>query len=260
MTDATRDALGTLRVGRLPYLNALPFHAGFGASGPRWVKAPPRRLGELAARGLLDAALLASRDALLLEDEGALRPLGELGIACRGPVQSVLLFSRLPVESLSGRRIALTGESRTSRALLRILLARRHGLRHLRYVGGCEPADACLAIGDAALALRAAHAWPWTLDLGADWAGWTGLPFVYARWVVRRDAPEAAVAALRERLERSLDTPFDLGDAPLPPGLDPSSARKYLDRFVYRLGPEERAGLDRFRKEMHEHGLARRHS
>jgi len=242
--------LPSLRVGRLPYLNVLPFHAGFPGPPPRWVEAPPRRLGELARRGLLDAGPVASRDALALSDR--FRPLGDLGIACRGPVESVLLFSRMPVEALAQRRVALTGESRTSRALVRMLLARRFGLAGVRYVGGAEPADACLAIGDPALALRAAHAWPFALDLGRAWTEWTGLPFVYARWVVRRDVPAAAAGALAAALRRSLDTPFDLAGpgVGLPPGLDASAARKYLDRFAYRLGPDEEAGLARFRKEL----------
>ena len=253
------SALDTLRVGRLPYLNAWPFHQDFTASfslSSIWVAAPPRRLGELAARGILDAALLASRDAFALQDR--YRPLGDLGIACAGPVRSVLLLSRVPAERLSGRRVSLTGHSRTSRALLRILLADAFGLRGVEYGEG-PASDACLVIGDDALAQRASGAWPFVLDLGDAWLRFTGLPFVYARWVVRRDVPAERARALADALVRSLEAPLDLVGAPRPTCMTPDDARRYLAHFVYRLGPAEQAGLRRFHRELLRHDLLRHH-
>jgi chorismate dehydratase len=249
------SGLGALRVGRLPYLNAVPFSGPFVGEEPRWHTDVPRRLGELAAAGRLDAALLASRDALALEPE--FRPL-DLGIACRGPVGSVLLFSKDPVSELDGARLALTAESRTSRALLRILMREHFGVQP-RYVAGGVRADACLAIGDAALAMRAAARWPFVLDLGAAWARFTGLPFVYARWVVRRDAPADAARALARELGARLDAPVDWSAARRPAGLGEVAARAYLDAFTYRLGPAECAGLRRFHRELSRHDLLRHH-
>ena len=249
--------LETLRVGRLPYLNAWPFHHASGSTAPVWISAPPRRLGELAARHALDAALLASRDALALRRH--YRPLGPLGIARSGAVESVLLLSRRPVPELAGRRVALSGESRTSRALLRILLVDAFDLRDVEYVEHDEPADACLAIGDEALARRASGGWPVVLDLGAEWTRFTGLPFVYARWVVRRDVAPEAARALCEALSASLDARRDPDSAPRPAGMNTRDVRRYLAGFVYRLGPAEQAGLTRFHQELARHDLLRHH-
>lgn len=246
--------LEALRVGRLPYLNAHPFHAGWRGPEPAWVMAAPRRLAGLVGRGEVDAALVASRDAHALADR--FRPLGDLGIARHGAVESVLLFSRVPATSLAGRRVALTGESRTSRALLRILLRRALGVRDPVYVDDPEAADAWLAIGDTALVARAARAWPRVLDLGEAWAAWTGLPFVYARWVVRRDLPAAAGRALAGALAASLARGVAL-PAVLPRGVTPAAAANYLAGFVYRLGPPELAGLRRFHEELERHDLHR---
>lgn len=245
--------LRSLRVGRLPYLNVHPFHAGWQGPEPRWVVGHPRQLGELAAAGALDAAPLASRDALALRPR--FQPLGSLGIACRGAVWSVLLLSRRPLGALEGAHFALTRESRTSRALLRILLLEHLGVRRATFGDRMERADAWLAIGDEALAARADRSWPHRLDLGEAWAAWTGLPFVYARWVVRRDLPRAAARALEAALDASLAR-----GAPLPPvshcaGLSPADARAYLARFRYRLGPAEHAGLRRFHQELVDHDL-----
>lgn len=249
MSGLLRD----LRVGRLPYLNVHPFHAGWRGEEPRWVEGSPRQIGELAAGGQLDAAPLASRDALALRDR--FRPLADLGIACSGAVGSVLLLSQRPVQDLSGCAIALTGESRTSRALLRILLSERVSLSGHVYVEDHAEAQARLCIGDQALLAMAEGRWPEVLDLGAAWREWTGLPFVYARWVVRRDVERGPARALAEALARSLRAPWSLGSCRLPEGCDPSGARHYLARFVYRLGVEEERGLRRFHQELVRHGL-----
>lgn len=245
--------LSELRAGRLPYLNAWPFRAGWAGPEPRWVEAPPRRLGELARAGGLDAALLASRDALALADR--FRPLADLGIATRGAVASVLLFSRRPPEQLSGARIALTCESRTSRGLLRILLAERWGGFAWETHDDPKRADAVLRIGDAALAAARRERWPHVVDLGEAWTKWTDLPFVWARWMVRRGAPAEAAEALSAALDASLRRPLTLAGAPRPAGMSAAAARAYLARFAFRLGPAEHAGLRRFQQELEKHDL-----
>jgi len=265
-------SLASLRVGRLPYLNALPFTGPFAGAEPRWVTDVPRRLGEQAAAGRLDAALLASRDALALADR--FRPLADLGIARRGPVTSVLLFSRRPPRDLDGATVELTPESRTSRGLLRILMREAFGVSP-RYVeappdgdasfavrGGCllaPRADARLVIGDAALTLRASGGWPFLLDLGAAWADLTGLPFVYARWVVRSDLSPTLERHLAAELGARLDAPLVGLREALPRGLSEAVAREYLADFRHRLGRDEYAGLHRFHRELTRHDLLRHH-
>jgi chorismate dehydratase len=243
--------LTELRVGRLPYLNAWPFRSGWTGPEPHWLEAAPRRLGELARAGALDAALLASRDALALADR--FEPLAELGIATRGAVASVLLFSHRPPAELSGARIALSGESRTSRALLRILLAERFGVTDFEPCAEPARADAALRIGDTALAALRRERWPHVLDLGEIWTKWTDLPFVWARWVVRRDVPAGMRGALASALITSLDCPLLVTGSPRPAGMSAADARAYLERFRFRLGPAEHAGLRRFQQELTAH-------
>jgi chorismate dehydratase len=247
-----RTDLRTLPVGRLPYLNVLPFHAAWQGPEPRWRTAPPRRLGAWAAAGELAAACLASRDALALAE--TFRPLGHLGIACDGPVSSVLLFSRRPPEDLDGATIALTGESRTSRGLLRVLLAGYWRVRRPRFVEEAHSAEARLLIGDTALAAveaqsRAAQPWLTVVDLGAAWKAWTGLPFVYARWVVGRGQS----APFREALEHGLEAALRR----FSPATE--AQRTYLQRFQYRLGAAEEAALERFHEELARHDLLEHH-
>ena len=170
-----------LALARIPYLNAEPFYAGWDAASPETVELVPRRLGEEARAGRVDAGLMAAADWFSLEE--SFERVGGLGIACRGEVESVLLLGGAPVDSLAGGRVVLTTESSTSAALVRILLGRRFGLADVRYERGefRDPRDipageAWLVIGDSALAARRAAPGSVMLDLGQAWASGPGCP------------------------------------------------------------------------------------
>jgi chorismate dehydratase len=246
---------------RIPYANAAPFYA-------LWADAPfavrnlaPRDLGREAEAGGVDLGLMASGDFLRLRDRFEM--LAPMGVAARGAVQSVLLFSRRPANALGGALISVTPETSTSIRLLKLLLHVRRGLPNLRFVRGLEPAqaDALLLIGDQAMRTRnrPPEGFVHTFDLGADWLDWTGLPFVYAAWVVRSALDPALKNDLRSFLESSLAA----GLASLPeiarhetgPGWSPAEMEAYLRRFHYRFGPEDLQGLERFETLLGEHGL-----
>lgn len=245
---------------RIPYANAAPFYA-------LWADAPfavrnlvPRDLGREAESGGVDLGLMASGDYLRMRDR--FEPLAPaMGVATRGPVLSVLLFSRRPAAALENAMISVTPETSTSIRLLRLLLDVRRGLEGVRYVRGLEPAqaDALLLIGDRAMRMRSKRpeGFTHTLDLGADWLEWTGLSFVYAIWAVRRALEETVKADLGQFLEASLAA--GLADLPAvarqqtEPGWSPEETEAYLRRFHYRLGPEDLAGMDRFAALLAEH-------
>ena len=247
-------------VARIPYLNAEPFYDGWDLPGISPVDLVPRRLGEEARAGSVDAGLMAAADWFSLEQE--FERIGQLGIACRGEVESVLLLGPTPVESLQGARVVLTAQSSTSAALTRILLGHRFGLTDMRYERGdyAAPAsipdgEAWLVIGDAALAARRAAPDRVILDLGSAWSEWTGLPFVFAVWATRRSLEPPDVAALEvflhdclARGERSLGA-IALRYAERTAGRlgSPGELTHYLERFTYRLGAEEERGLEAFR-------------
>jgi chorismate dehydratase len=255
---------------RIPYANAAPFYA-------LWADAPfavrnlaPRDLGREAEAGTVDLGLMATGDFLRLADRFEMlapsagsTPNGSMGVAARGPVLSVLLFSRRPANALGDALISVTPETSTSIRLLRLLLQVRRGLPSVRFVRGLEPAqaDGLLLIGDEAMRTRSRppEGFVHTLDLGADWLEWTGLPFVYAAWVVR----SALEPALKAELARFLEASLAAGLASLPevarrqsiPGWSAEEIEGYLRRFHYRFGPEDLKGLERFGALLREHGL-----
>src|SRR6266508_1495078 len=204
---------------------------------------------------------MATADYLRLRDRFEM--VAPLGVAARGPVQSVLLFSRRPASALGGALVSVTPETSTSIRLLKLLLGIRRGLRDVRFVRGLEPAqaDGLLLIGDQAMRTRnrPPEGFVHTLDLGADWLEWTGLPFVYAVWAVR----SALDPSLKRELKSFLEASLAAGLASLPevarretgPGWSTAEMEAYLRRFHYRLGPEDVQGLERFETLLGEHDL-----
>ncbi|MCZ6690387.1 MAG: menaquinone biosynthesis protein [Planctomycetota bacterium] len=172
-------------LGIVPYLNALPLVEGLqGMSTVRLIRAVPSRLTDLLSRGEVDAATLPIADAA---SDPTYRVIPGISIGSRGEVGSVKLFHREELEAV--RTVRLDPASRTSVILLKILLEKRFGLRPAYRTGpaGEGSDDAYLLIGDDCLfadpgGYRA-------LDLGAAWTSWTGLPFVYAAWVARKELP-----------------------------------------------------------------------
>ena len=260
MTPTTR--LGTSTVAaRIPYANAAPFYA-------LWNDAPfavrnlaPRDLGREAEAGTVDLGLMAAGDFLRLRDRFEL--VGPMGVAARGAVQSVLLFSRRPAAALASGLISVTPETSTSIRLLKLLLNVRRGLQGVRYIRGLEPtqADGILMIGDRAMRMRSRppEGFPHLLDLGADWLEWTNLAFVYAVWAVRSSLDPAIKKELGAFLESSLaaglaDLPA-VARAQTEPGWTHEETEAYLRRFHYRLGPEDLKGLAHFETLLREHGL-----
>jgi chorismate dehydratase len=252
---------GSFTVARMPFLNVQPFCADWERVPARSLEMVPRELGQAARAGRADAGAMAAAD--FFELEGDFERVGPFGIACRGRVDSVLLLAHVPVTALGGARVFLTPESSTSAALVRLLLERYFGLGGLRFERAATPlperladGEAWLTIGDAALA--ALHACPADvcLDLGAAWTAWTGLPFVYAVWAIRRRLPAADRAGFAAFLAASLARgERDLGGiarayAAAQGGRlgPPEHLERYLGRFTYRLGAAEEEGLAAFRR------------
>jgi chorismate dehydratase len=249
-------------MGRMGYLNVLPiYHAlesGALPHGYELVYGPPAALNELMARGELVAASTSCVEYARRFARYWLVP--DLAIGSRGPVMSVLLLSRRPVEELAGRTVLVSAETHTSAALLRLLFTERLGIA-VRYATGAaseriataNPPEAVLAIGDEALRLRGHPAYPQVWDLGEAWMEWTGLPFIFGVWVVSRQA--AARGLLPQDPAALLHAGRDWGLAHMPLILDiarqnyPLSREDltaYFNGLSYRLLDEEQEGLRLF--------------
>ncbi|MBW7934506.1 MAG: dehypoxanthine futalosine cyclase, partial [Gemmatimonadaceae bacterium] len=195
--------------------------------------------------------------------------LPDLAISCNGEVRSVMLFSTRPAEELGGAQVLVSRSSMTSVALLDLLFEHVWKVKPVFVPGDAEaddlrrdatPVEARLVIGDAALMLRhqthpvaTAHgrSYPYTYDLGLEWKRWTGLPFVFAVWVARREVSARAALQVHGALMESRDwglthLPQISADASGSCQLPAPVIHEYLAGLDYGLGLEYLEGLSEF--------------
>ncbi|MBA2436710.1 MAG: menaquinone biosynthesis protein [Verrucomicrobiota bacterium] len=176
------------RLGCVRYLNALPLIHGW--RGPVQFDHPSLLCRQLADSEL-DGALVSSfeylRNPIYSVVDG-------LAIASHGPVFSVILAHRGPIERL--REVVVDPASETSVHLLRCLLGERGLAPEFVFEGEMDAERGGLLIGDQAIRFRQERAEDFQiLDLGAEWDRTTGQPFVYALWLVRPEYPGKAPIA-----------------------------------------------------------------
>ena len=241
-------ALQSLKIGCVQYLNAKPLICAYPGAV---VFDHPARLAEQLASGLLDVALVPTYEALRSPDY---KIADSIAIASHGPVFSVVLAYRGRLQDL--KTIALDPGSLTSVFLLRTILAEFHGLRP-GFAAEPDGGDARLVIGNQAIAFRNTHGADCNyLDLGGEWSERTGLPFVYAMWLLRREVskPEAVADELRELKRLGMDRLEEIACGET--GFDANFCRQYLGGHVrYDLGDGEKRGIAKWRELLLKHGL-----
>jgi predicted solute-binding protein len=232
----------TPRLGSVPYLNARPLH---------WtIPEPltflePNQLSHELVEGRLHAGLVPLYT--ILNHAELFHVADGYAIGSLNIVYSVVLTHTIPVVRI--KTVALDPASRTSNHLVQVLLQKYYRIAP-RYVSADEPADAQVMIGDPAITYRQSHPDERFLDLSQSWHSHTGLPFVFAAWAIRRDAPDpkgiarelraAAATGLNERANLA-KTRFE---------------HRYLyEHLYYHLGAPQKRAIDRFAADLHEIGL-----
>lgn len=285
----------SLRIGCVKYVNARPLIRGW----PGEVEFDhPSTLCRRLGNGELDVALVSSFEFLR---NPIYRIVDGVSISSDGPVYSVVLAYRGSVSKIE--EIELDPASETSANLLRCLLAERaltpRLTRNIQPIcaAGLQPAGsapvehandqipgnssagstdkmsisqppdrAWLLIGDQAIRFRQKHSrdcrfW----DLGEEWNKLTGLPFVYALWLIRPELadPEPIARRLRklrnENLTRIEEIISETAAAVAEPDVG-QITREFLDRYYrehlrFGFGEREKQGLQTFARLCTKHGL-----
>jgi aminodeoxyfutalosine synthase len=243
-------------IGKIPYLNTVPFYARFEKQRFRILPVVPRRMGLLSEQGQIDAGVFSLMDFFRQEDR--LELMGWC-IATRDQVKSVMLFSREGWRGLEGKVIGITDDTATSVKLLRVLLEKKYGVRarfERLHAGVNDTAGfaAVLLIGDEALRRNkyGLEGFELVYDLAKEWYDWMKLPFVFAVWAQKRSLAEPDKHALGEILGNSLDSCEGdfvpaAGAHGRRIGLTDAETQEYLEGFNYRLGEREKEAMKIFR-------------
>ena len=264
--DSASDAVMRRRprVGHIDFLNCLPLYDGLVRSGAlldvRLRRETPDVLNGLLLSGELDIGPISLVPALQHAKEIVVLP--DLAVGSDGPVLSVVLVSKRPVEDLDGAHVALGSTSRTSVLLAQMLLEQRYEVK-ASFVTTPPDLGAMLRVADAAVligdpALRATYEAPQlglhVLDLGSAWREWTGLPMVFAVWAARGgyaaehpDQVAAVQRSFRSSLSASLARVEEVAaHAARWEPFDAATLATYFRALDFRLGERQLEGVREF--------------
>jgi chorismate dehydratase len=249
-----------IKLGHIVYSNCFPPHAAIIKGQVQFpfkvVEGIPTELNRLLYEGKVDVSPSSSIEYAMNPGRYLLLP--TLSITSKKKVMSILLESKVPIDELNNKIVAMTTASATSVVLLRILLEVRYNMNpvYTQYEQGVddpsEQVDAMLTIGDLALTKTPLPEFPHRYDLGELWYEFTGLPFVFALWHVN----------YKKNVERELDMLYDILIASKEYGISHledlarSESKRfnvpaelllsYWNSFSYGLGKEEQKGLRAF--------------
>jgi chorismate dehydratase len=215
----------------------------------------PSRCAEQLKEGSADIGIIPVAAYTVIPD---LVIVPDVAIAAKNKVRSILLVSKVSIDKI--RSVATDDSSRTSAALVEIYLRKFVGLDpgFTRQKPSLKEMlqwhDAALLIGDPALQARTDGYFVY--DLAEEWKRWTGRPFVFAFWAVRKAALEgrAREPNIAQVFQQSRDNGLkhipEIASAWAPKlSLSPKLIADYLTENVdYGLDAENLEGLRLFYK------------
>jgi len=260
-----------IRMGKITYINASPVYYGLdNGMLPKWltlVPDVPAALNRQIKKGDIDISPISA--AFYAQNHEDLLILPDLSISCNGEVLSVICASNYPLDDLTGRQVMFSNESASGASFLKMIFAQRKIVPEFQ-IGSVKDInrvpngiDAVMVIGDAALTQPWDMRFKYRFDLGRIWHEMTGLPFVFALWVVRKtfakrhpDMVEAAHELLLASMTRgyeNLETVIQAGQEKL--GLSHSLVKTYYDLLICDLDPPKIKGMGLFFDTLHDQGI-----
>jgi chorismate dehydratase len=237
-----------LRITAVSYLNTLPFVYGF-----KMVSEPDFFDLSLDVPSLCAQKMITGQADIGLVPVGALNQIGpscemmNYCIAADGEVSSVLLVSKVPLNEI--KRVHLDRDSRTSVLLARVLASEYWSInpqwKHFTSQSDQDLPDSAVIIGDKAFGYRKKYPYSW--DLSSEWKALTGLPFVFAVWLARKNIDTSLLGKVSSALEYGIshidDTVIERMEEN-PVNID---LKNYLTHNIhFRLEEKYRKGLELF--------------
>jgi len=206
-----------LKIGKIPFSNLFPIfymmERECDCSKYEFIEGVPSTVNRLLRTGEIDISPSSSIEYLRHENNYTL--IKGHSLSSKGPVGSIFLLSKRPIQELGSKTVFVSSQSETSVALLAIILKKFYKIdcvlkstdESLNSI--LKKAEAYLSIGDDALKAKnivtsnelegtpsltlpprgGGQGWGGIhiYDLGELWYRNTSLPFVFALWIVRKD-------------------------------------------------------------------------
>jgi len=210
----------------------------------------PARSAELLAQDRVDAALVP---VIAYQQIEGVRLIPDVCVGARETVRSVCLVTKGD-DLTNVRSVSLDTSSKTSVVLTKIIFREFLGFEP-KWIDAQPDIDAMLAdadcaliIGDPSLALSVPRAVATAavlriFDLAELWHAYTGLGFVFAMWMTRRENTSIDFAAARDEGLEHLDEIIANYDHQI--HLDPDEMKKYLSQNIsYSVDDSMRRGME----------------
>ncbi|MBA4348448.1 MAG: futalosine synthase [Thermodesulfovibrio sp.] len=260
-----------LRIGRIPYANLFPIfytlETEFDCSSYEFAEGVPSKLNRMLNNGEVDLSPSSSIE--YLRNPSLYRYIDGISISSRGPVGSIFLFSTKPIADLNDCTVYVSSQSATSIGLLHVILNKFYGLNcSLQSLNKPEDSgkETFLLIGDDAIRLgsqKPQQKGKLIYDLGEIWYKHTGLPFVFALWIVRRelygekDYRHGLFNKFTKDLSRAKDIalrnlPEIAKHSPMKRFMSEGDIISYWNKLDYELSDEHKKGLELFNKYLKE--------
>lgn len=260
-----------LRIGKIPYANLFPIfymlEKECDCSSYEFIEGVPSALNKMLRDGEIDVSPSSSIE--YLKNPSLYQIIEGHSISSRGPIGSIFLFSKKNIEELNNNIVYVSSQSETSVALLDIIFRKFYGIQcKLQVLQSPENSggEAFLLIGDDALKYGSrdvlenrVHGSRLIYDLGEIWYQHTGLPFVFALWIVRRDTSDKQ--GLLNKFVKDLNMAKEIALRNLSEIAKHSSMKEFMseDEIVsywkkidYGLTAEHERGLDLFNRYLKE--------
>ncbi|MGG9972432.1 menaquinone biosynthetic enzyme MqnA/MqnD family protein [Ferruginibacter sp. SUN002] len=235
-----------IRVGAVSYLNTKPLvyglELGMMSGIIDIVDNYPSNIADALLNNEIDIALLPVAVIPMMVEYHVI---GNHCISCDGAVDSVCLFSEVPLEQI--KIVLLDYQSRTSVELVKLLCKEFWKIDPIfeysrkGFENAIAGTTAALVIGDRALQKKLQTAYEY--DLGLAWKQYTGLPFVFAVWVSNKQLSNEFIK------EFIIANNYGLQNIDQVIAANPSPhdlAKYYTQNIHYVFNSDKRKGLETF--------------
>lgn len=238
-----------IKVGRVGYLNFEPFYVDMERRGLTLQSIELNQVAQAIMDGELSGGPVPLTDSF---EMGAYAiPVSGFCLAAASRSGSNLFYSKKPIDEMEGGKVAVAEVDPTTVQLLRVLLNKKYRIKSIHLVTTQEEHDGLVISGDAALRRRRGmRGYPHRLDLGEEWHLLTNLPFVFARWMVRKDVDTKDTLLLEDTLyvglEEGVDSLYHLSEPRDHLLMLVRDVVEYIIGYRYFVGLSEQKSIDLF--------------
>ena len=239
-----------IRISAISYLNSIPFVYGLENSSLQSEIELSLDIPSECAKKLLENKVdLGLVPVAIIPQLKFSEIIGPYCIGANGPVESVCLFSQVPLNEIE--YIQLDFHSKTSVQLVQLLSKKywkinpKFNYAKKGFENGLKDKRAGVIIGDRAYKYR--HQFKYIYDLSEEWKKYTGLPFVFACWVANKPLSESFKENFVKALSHGIDN-LDLAIEKMGSQyLSSINQRRYLREVIsYQFDASKEISLQRF--------------